>query len=175
MRRLVAVMAIALAATGAVACGGGEDRPGQVTSESGGSGSASGSATGSGSGSESGSGSASGTHSGEHGSLEPADFDEGEADAVVRAQLVNYAFRGIPASVKGPHVFFEATNASGTEHELVVKKGDEELIEIEAFTEGERTLAVELEPGEYSIVCLVEEGAKTHEELGMKAPLTVVA
>lgn len=112
-------------------------------------------------------------HKGSHGSREPAGFAASDADAVVTTELVSYGFTGIPESVKGPRVFFVASNREGTDHELIVRKGDEELYELEAFKKGSKTLAVELEPGQYELVCLIDEGAKTHEELGMRAALTV--
>ncbi|HUS62475.1 MAG TPA: hypothetical protein VMY34_09780 [Acidimicrobiales bacterium] len=164
MRRLVVLVATAALVLGA--CGSGEDRPGQVTSESdGGSGSGSGSASGPGA----------GDHGMDGGSLKPADFSKSQADSVLKVGLASYAFTDVPATTKGPKVFIEATNDEGTEHELAIEKDGEELIEIEAFKKGIETLAVELEPGEYSLVCHVKEGAKTHEELGMKAAFTVTA
>ena len=167
--RLLRTLVVSLALlTGVVACGDGEDRPGQVTSE-GDTGSVSGSASGSASGT--GSGSASGHGHGEGGE---ADFTDTEADTVVDVTFKDFAFVGLPQSVKGPKVFFRATNQGEEAHELVVMKGDEALYELEAIAPGEEgTLAAELEPGEYRIVCHVETDGETHEELGMAANLTV--
>ena len=179
MRLLRTLLVSLVLITGAVACGDGEDRPGQVTSE-GETGSVSGSASGTGSGSASGTGSASGSASGTgsasgHGhGAEQADFGEDEADTVVDVALNDFAFVGLPQTVKGPQVFFRASNEGNEEHELVVMQVDEPLYELEAVPPGaEGTLAAELEPGTYRIVCLVDKDGKTHEELGMVVELTV--
>lgn len=153
------------------ACGDGEDRPGQVTSE--GSGSGTGSASGTGTGSASGAGSPSGAH--EHGQGAVASFSKSEADSQVAVTLTDYAI-AMPATVKGKKVFFEATNGGAAEHELlVVDDHGDELGGIEPFAKaaGQKTVALELEPGSYKAVCLVKEGAKTHQELGMEASFTV--
>ncbi len=175
---LVPVAALALAGALVLgACGDGEDRPGQVTSESNpsGSGSGSGSGTGSASGAGAASGSASGTGHGGHGSSAQAAFAESEADTVAEVAMTDYAF-ALPATVKGRKVFFEVANNGAAEHEfLVLDSAGKELGEIEPFkkADGQKELALELAPGTYTVVCLVEEGAKTHRELGMEASFTV--
>lgn len=163
----IAVVAAVLALG---ACGDGEDRPGQVTSESG---------TGTGSASASGTGSASasgtGEEHGEHGDSAEAAFAESDADTVAEATMTDYAF-ALPATVKGTKVYFEVTNNGAAEHEFLVTDAEgKELGEIEPFkkADGEKTLALELQPGSYKVVCLVEEGEKTHQELGMEASFTV--
>lgn len=174
---VVAVAALAL--TGALvlgACGDGEDRPGQVTSESKSTGSGSGSGSASGAGAASGSGSASGTgHGGGHGDSAAATFARGDADTVADVSMTDYAF-ALPGTVKGKKVFFQVANNGAAEHEfLVLDAAGKELGEIEPFkkADGKKELALELAPGTYTVVCLVEEGAKTHRELGMEASLTV--
>ncbi|MFP5326237.1 MAG: hypothetical protein ACLGHT_02005, partial [Acidimicrobiia bacterium] len=103
-----------------------------------------------------------------------ADFAEADADTVVDVTLKDFAFEGIPAKVKGPRVFFRSTNQGSAEHELMIMKGDEMVFEMEPIAAGEEgTLAAELEPGEYRIMCLVEAGEKTHEDLGMAIDLVV--
>ena len=157
------------------ACGDGEDRPGQVTSESNPSGSGSGSGSGTGSASGAGSGSASGTGHGGHGAAAEAAFAESAADTVAEVAMTEYAF-ALPATVKGTKVFFEVANNGAAEHEfLVLDSAGKELGEIEPFkkADGQKELALELKPGTYTVVCLVEEGAKTHRELGMEASFTV--
>ena len=159
MRRLVVVLVgVALLFTGA--CGDGEDRPGQVTSESD---------------DASGSGSASGSASG-HGGHEDSEaaFEASEADSTVDVVLQDFAFVGIPAEVKGPNVLFKASVKAG-EHEIEITDSDGKAVgELEAFKPGKtKELALELEPGTYTAACHVEEGAKTHEELGMKTTFTV--
>ena len=176
MRLLRTLLVSLVLLTGAVACGDGEDRPGQVTSEGetgSGSGSASGSASGTGSASASGTGSGSASGHG-HGAGH-ADFTEADADTVVDVTFDDFAFVGLAQTVKGPKVFFRATNQGEEDHELVVEKDGEVLYELEPLAPGEEgTLAADLEPGTYRIVCHVEtEDGKTHEELGMVAQLTV--
>ncbi len=152
------VMAAVLLAVLA-ACGNGEDRP-----------STGGSASGSGTGA---SGSAS--HTGDHGG-KGAGFPESEANSVVRATLRDFAFESVPRTVKGPKVYFEATNQGPTEHELVVMdEAGKELGEIEAFAKGKdsKPLSLELQPGRYKLACLVKLGDKTHADLGMEASFTV--
>ena len=163
-------VATALVVVGALAlggCGDGEDRPGDVSSESD-SGSVSASGTGSASASSAGHGDDHEHHEG------GADFSKSEADTDVHATAKDFAFE-LPETVKGKKVFFEVTNDGQAEHEFLVRDaGGQALGEIEPFKKGEtKTLALELEPGTYTVVCLVEEGEKTHEELGMKASFTV--
>lgn len=107
---------------------------------------------------------------------EPPGFSESEADTVLEYTLVDYAFEG-PSTAQGPKVYFEAANEGTQEHELEVLDPDgEPMGEIEAFPPGAtgHPLAVELEPGSYTLQCLVEtpEG-KAHKDLGMVAELTV--
>lgn len=161
MKRLLVVL-VSVGALFTGACGDGEDRPGQVTSENDdASGSASGSSTGSASG---------------HGGHEDSEaaFEASEADTTVEVVLQDFAFVGIPAEIKGPKVLFEATVKNG-EHEIEILDSDGEAVgELEAFKPGKaKQLAIELEPGTYTAVCHVEEGAKTHEQLGMKTTFTV--
>ena len=147
------------------ACGDGEDRPGEVTTENG---------TGSGSGSGTHSGSAHSASGSSAGGEEPA-FAESDADTVVEVRFVDFRFEGIPRTVKGPKVFFEAENEGKHPHELEILDASgeavDELPEIAAGKSG--VLAVELEPGTYTIQCLVEEDGKPHADLGMKTTFTV--
>ncbi len=157
MRARAVMAAVLLAVIGA--CGNGEDRPSTG-------GSASGSDTGA---------SGSPSHAGDHGE-QGAGFPESEANTVVRATLRDFAFESVPPTVKGPKVYFEATNQGPTEHELVVMdEAGKELGEIEAFAKGKdsKPLALELEPGRYKLACLVKLGDKTHADLGMEASFSV--
>ena len=162
MRRVGLVM-VAVAALALVGCGDGEDRPGTVTEEGGG-GSASGTH----------SGSASGTHAGSATAAAPA-FTEAQASSVVEVTLEDFKFAGLPSTVKGPKVFFKATNRGRVDHELeVLDAGGKPVGEIKAMPRGEAgTLAVELQPGTYTAQCLVETGGKNHVELGMKTSFQV--
>ena len=106
----------------------------------------------------------------------PAAFPESEANTVVRATLRDFAFESVPPTVKGPKVYFEATNQGPAEHELVVlNEAGKELGEIEAFDKGNdaKHLALELQPGRYKLTCLVKLGDNTHADLGMEASFTV--
>jgi hypothetical protein len=130
-----------------VGCGNGEDR--------------------SGGGSATGTGSASGT---DH-RAKPS-FSAADADTVVTTRMREFAFEGMPASVRGPRVFFEVSN----EGELVVvDPGGKRLGETGEFTKGDgtRTLALELQPGRYRVQCLVKLGDRTHLDEGMEAVLSV--
>ncbi len=168
VRAMVVFLAVAGLALGA--CGGGEDRPGQVTSESGGSSSgASGSVSGSGSGGEH------DTHStSKEADAKPA-FASGEENTKVEVTLQDYAFVGVPETVKGPNVRFSATIKGGNTHELEVIGADGKAVgEIHSFKTGTtKELAIILQPGTYTLQCLVKEGSKTHADLGMKQTLTV--
>ncbi|MDQ3571068.1 MAG: cupredoxin domain-containing protein [Actinomycetota bacterium] len=156
--RAGAVLAAGVLAAGLASCGDGEDRPSPGASASG-----------------SGTGTGSGSHAGEHGG-EAKSFPESEANTVVRATLRDFAFEGVGSTVKGPRVYFEATNQGPSEHELVVMdEAGKELGEIEAFDKGKESkpLALELQPGRYKATCLVKLGDKTHGDLGMEASFTV--
>lgn len=153
-RRWLAALTVA-AGLVLAGCGDGEDRPGTVTEE--GSGSASGSASG----------------SMAHEETEPA-FAEAEATTKVSVTMTNFAFNGIPATVKGPKVYFTARNDSPTEHELIVlDSAGKELGEAHVEAGKTGVLAVELKPGTYRVECHVKENDKLHTDLGMKTSLTV--
>lgn len=160
--RTLAIGALLLVAA---ACGNGEDRPGQVSSENS-SGSASGSV------SASGTGSSSASHAHEE---RPPAFAESEATTKVSADAADYVFLKLPATVKGPNVYFTVTNTGQKNHEFEVLGADGEPVgEIPEFKPGEvKSLAIKLNPGTYTIQCILEEGGKTHAELGMKTTLAV--
>lgn len=154
------MVVVALALAG---CGDGEDRPGTVTPEGSGSGTGTGSASGTQTGSASGTGPAA-----------PA-FTEADANSVVDVALQDFSFVGIPATVKGPKVFFKASNRGPADHELEILDASGKAVgEVEAMPNGKTgALAVELKPGTYTAQCLVETGGKTHVELGMKTSFQV--
>ena len=143
-------------------CGGGEDRPGG----------AGGSVSGTGTGSVSASGA--GEHEG-HGGENTASFPRSEADTAVDATMRDHVFAGIPATVKGPKVFFDVKNEGPRQHEFLVAHADgKAAAEIEPYDTGRtETLAAELPPGTYKVRCLVQEGDKTHADLGMETTFTV--
>lgn len=109
-----------------------------------------------------------------HGETE-AQFDKAAADTAVDVDAADFRFDKLPASVKGPNVYFTVKNVGSTDHELEVIGPDGEPVGVVGpFKKGEtKTLAVKLPPGTYSVHCLVEEGNTTHAELGMKNDLTV--
>ena len=103
-------------------------------------------------------------------------FDADDADTVADYVLVDYEFRG-PTTVKGPNVLFNAVNEGTQDHELeVLDEAGEAVGEVEAFSPGAEAepLAAVLEPGTYTIQCILEtEDGKVHKDLGMVATLTV--
>ncbi len=105
----------------------------------------------------------------------PPPFADADVTTEVSATLRDYAFSGVPDVVAGPNVRFVAKIAGSNTHELeVLDAGGEPLGEIPAFKGSEtKTLALVLEPGTYSIQCLVKEGARSHAQLGMRQTLTV--
>ncbi len=162
-RAWVATVAV-VAATAFSGCGDGEDRPGQVTE------------TGTGTGTATGTGSATGAGEHEHGGTGQAAFAKSEADSDVHVTLADFQFKGLPETLKGPKVFFEARNEGPSQHELEVFDEDgREIGAIPPFPPGREvhTLAVELKPGRYRIECRVTAGDRTHAELGMRSEITV--
>ncbi|HUQ39279.1 MAG TPA: hypothetical protein VM030_03930 [Acidimicrobiales bacterium] len=183
LRRVIGSIGIALLVV-APACSK-EDRPGQVTTESSdtdgsgthtGSGSGTGE-TGSGTG-ETGSGTGASTAAGDDHDHDPTTttaFKATQASDAVPIEAREYSFVGAPATITGPRVFFTLTNKGREEHEMEVYDADgKEYGEIPELAPGAKgDLAVELQPGTYTIKCLVKDGTKTHEELGMKATFAV--
>ncbi len=165
VRKLLSLALAGSLAVGLAACGNGEDRPGQVTSEN-----KPGSVSGTGSGSASGTGSASHAHE------DTKDqFDRAQATTTLEVEAKDYAWGNIPATVKGPNVLFNVRNTGSAEHELEVVGSDGEPVgQTAAFKRNQsKSLAIKLAPGQYTAQCLVKEGAKTHAELGMKQTFTV--
>lgn len=103
-------------------------------------------------------------------------FAEQAADSVLSYRLVDYAFQG-PVRAEGRKLFFKAENAGTEDHELeVLDARGEALGEIEAFAPGvgSEPFAVELEPGTYTLQCILEtKDGKVHRSLGMLAELVV--
>jgi hypothetical protein len=147
----VAAAAGLVLATGA--CGSGEDRPGQASACGG-----TGSVSSSGAGGEA-----------------DLPFDADDVTTKLDVVLQDYRFGGVPDEVQGPNVVFDASVKGSNCHELEVLDADGEALgEIPSFPAGEeKVLGLELEPGTYTLQCLVKEGAKTHKELGMVKTLTV--
>ena len=191
-RRLAAVAACVV--LGLAACG--DDDGGSVrdlNEGEGGSASASGSASGSVSGSSSGSASASasGTSAAE---CSPVGTElEGDASETVEVTLTEYEFEPSEFEVAAGIVTFVASNDGEENHELALLPGGGEVpttedgapdeaaleeagaFELEAFAPGGSCNATfDLEPGTYTIFCLVEApDGLTHADKGMVGELTV--
>lgn len=132
--------------------------------------------TGSGSASGSGSGSASGSASAPADGDESAPaFSESEADTVVHVDAVDYRFELDRPDADGSKVFFEVTNKGEHDHEFeILDAGGKAVDEIEAFApKVERTLAVELQPGTYTLQCILETNGTSHADLGMTTEFRV--
>jgi plastocyanin len=118
---------------------------------------------------------------------------EAEAAQTVEIQLAEYAFTPAELDVAPGVVTFAATNIGTEAHELAFLPGGGEVpftgegapdeaaladagaFELEAFPAGQECRATyDLEPGEYTLFCIVEapDGA-THYEKGMAGQLTV--
>lgn len=164
MRRLLLPACLALVSvTALAACG--DD----------GSGVRSGSGSGSGSGSASASASASASGSGS-GVAGDAAFDEADADSVIHVSATEYAFSVKEPKIVGPNVYFEVSNDGKENHEFEILDADGDTVdEIPEFEPGEtKSLAVKLEPGTYTIQCILETSeGKTHASLGMTMRTTV--
>ena len=129
-----------------------------------------------GSGTASGSGSASGSASApaEGDGSAPA-FAESEADTVVHVGALDYRFELDRPDAKGTKVLFEVANKGEHDHEFEILDADGDAVdEIEAFAPGaERTLAVELQPGTYTLRCILDTNGKSHADLGMTTQFRV--
>ncbi len=114
-------------------------------------------------------------HDGHAGEDSPPAFEEEAATTKAPVTLQDFAFVGLPGSVKGPNVLFEASVKGSNEHELAVHDaGGATVAELQPFRSGRtKKLAAALPPGTYTVLCLVKEGRKTHAELGMRAELRV--
>lgn len=135
------------------ACGDGEDRPGSAGSASG-----------------SGSGSGSGSHAHE---TTAETFPPAEAETTVDVVMKDYDF-AMPTTIKAGKVLFKIRNDGPTEHEFLILKGSEELIELESINAGKSgELAVVLKPGRYTASCHVGDGGARHDKLGMVKNFTV--
>lgn len=103
-------------------------------------------------------------------------FDPSDADTVADYTLVDFEIQG-PTTVKGPNVLFDAENKGTQDHELeILDESGEAVGEVEAFSPGAdaEPLAAVLEPGTYTMQCILEtEDGKVHKDLGMVATLTV--
>lgn len=130
----------------------------------------------------------------EAGECEPVNADmEGDADQVVEVTLSDFAFNPVSMEVDAGTVTFATTNEGGSVHEFAVLPGggdvpfieegvpDEDALEaagafeMEGYGPGGTCNATwELEPGEYTLFCIIEASdGLTHYEKGMEGTLTV--
>jgi uncharacterized cupredoxin-like copper-binding protein len=102
-------------------------------------------------------------------------FEEADADAVLDYALLDYRFEG-PKTAEGHKIFFKAVNDGTEDHELeVLDPKGEPVGEVEAMPPGEEgSAALELEPGTYTLQCILETAdGRVHRDLGMVAELEV--
>ena len=118
-------------------------------------------------------------HAGDEGAATTAStapaFTKAEADTALDVTLQDYAFVGIPDTVTGPNVHLTASIKGSNFHELLLNTEAGELVEdLRPFKRPARqAIAVVLEPGTYTVECLVKEGSRTHAELGMRKTFVV--
>jgi len=103
-------------------------------------------------------------------------FGQDDADSVLSYLLVDYSIGG-DAQAKGPKLWFKAANAGSQPHELeVLDDQGTRLGGIPAFGLGAipKPLALELEPGTYTLQCILKnQEGKVHRDLGMSTKLVV--
>lgn len=186
----------AVAVLGLAACGSDD---GAEVRDLGSSDAASASGSGSGSGSASASGSASGSGSASAPADEPAECVpvnedlEDQATSTVEMTLVDFRFDQEEYEVESGIVTFVVTNEGSVNHEVAFLPGggdvpytedghpDEEALaaagafELEAFGSGQTcTATYELEPGTYTLFCIVPiDEEHNHYDEGMRATLVV--
>jgi plastocyanin len=153
MKKVAALLVLALAAVALVACGGGSDNSGTNTTTNGG-------------GAESTNGAAGGAakeeSSGGGGSASTLKF---EADP--NGQL---AYTKTSASTKAGEVTIDFNNPQSLPHDVVIESDSgEEIGGTETVAEGEDSTTVNLKPGTYHYYCSVPG----HREAGMEGTLTV--
>ena len=102
-------------------------------------------------------------------------FEQADADEVLDFELLDYRFEG-PAEVEGQKIWFNAANNGTEDHELeVLDPNGDPVGEVEAMPPGaEGSAALELEPGTYTLQCILETAdGEVHRDLGMEMELEV--
>jgi plastocyanin len=146
MKKVVALLALALASVALVACGGGDDNTTTATNEGG---------------AESG-GKANNAPAKEAGGGSTVEF---EADP--GGQL---AYTTTEASAKAGKVTVDFNNPQGLTHDVAIEdSGGKTVGKTELIAEGEDSTTVSLKPGTYTFYCSVPG----HREAGMEGTLTV--
>jgi uncharacterized cupredoxin-like copper-binding protein len=124
-----------------------------------------------------------------------ANLDPAKADARVSVALSEWAVTPQPAEVKAGVIAFDVKNEGGTLHEVVVLRAngvealstkpdgtaDEDALgaenaigEIEVPVGETGTVAFQLEPGNYVLICnILDEEGHAHFKEGMRTPFTV--
>lgn len=102
-------------------------------------------------------------------------FPRSQASERVEIELVDFSFVGMPATVTGPKAFFSGVNKGPSDHEMeIIDQDGRSVGAVKPYPKGQtRELAVELQPGTYTIQCLVKQGDQTHAQLGMKNTFAV--
>jgi plastocyanin len=85
------------------------------------------------------------------------------------ADPTQIAYDTTTLSSKPGRVTIDFTNPSALEHDVAIEGGGELIAASKRITEGETSVAAELEPGEYTFLCTVPG----HAEAGMEGALTV--
>ncbi len=153
MKKVAALLALALAALALVACGSSDDDSTTTTTTSGGAESTNGGATGGAGAKEESSGG---------GSASTLKF---EADP--NGQL---AFTTTSASTKAGNVTIDFDNPQSLPHDVKIESASgEEIGGTETIADGSDSATVDLEPGTYTFYCSVPG----HREAGMEGTLTV--
>jgi plastocyanin len=152
MKKVVALLALALASVALVACGGSSDNSSSSTTETTSSGGETTSEAASGGGKEEGGGSG--------GSTVAFEADPGGA----------LAYTTTEATAKAGKVTVEFNNPQGLEHDVAIESSSgEEVGKTELIAEGSDSTTVNLKPGTYHFYCTVPG----HREAGMEGTLTV--
>lgn len=153
MKKVAALLALALASVALVACGGSSDNSSSTTATSNGGGNESAGAGGGG------------------GAAEPGKSSGGgstvEFEADPNGQL---AFTTTEASAKAGKVTVDFNNPQGLTHDVAIEDSSGKTIgKTELIAEGEDSTSVNLKPGTYTFYCSVPG----HREAGMEGTLTV--
>ena len=155
MKKLVAFLALALAALALVACGGGGSDNSTTSATSGGSGTENSSEANGGVKEENSSGGGGG----------PASTLKFEADP--NGQL---AYTTTSATAKAGKVTIEFKNPQSLTHDVAIESASgEEIGKTELIADGSDSTTVDLKPGTYTFYCTVPG----HREAGMEGTLTV--
>jgi plastocyanin len=150
MKKVVALLALALASVALVACGGSSDNSSSTT------------ATSNGSGNES-----AGAGAAESGKSAEGGGSTVEFEADPSGQL---AFTATEASAKAGKVTVDFNNPQGLTHDVAIEDSSGKTIgKTELIAEGEDSTSVNLKPGTYTFYCSVPG----HREAGMEGTLTV--